>query len=161
MLHLPCNVCARSTQMKTMQFYVTCLKMLHLTQTQSIHKLRLKKQQSRNGKRAWMSEKGDDDEQTEGRGNYILLPRWMVIFGFGDGYFIEPVSKNYFCLQTVVVVCLKSCFFVDFVLKILFLKMPMHKIRKQKSEIFSFSFSLSKLCSVRYSSDNFFKQTQA
>lgn len=92
---------------------------------------------------------------------YYYPDEWLFL-GSETGILSNLYQKTIFaCKPLLLFVSNPVFFFVDFVLKILFLKMPMHKIRKQKSEIFSFSFSLSKLCSVRYSSDNFFKQTQA
>lgn len=118
--------------------------MVHLTQTES----RMRRQRNKRVRDRPMR-------------NYILLLRW-VIFGFLDGNYIEPESRQLFLPSTrnvclfVCFVCLNIFFFCLLAAsfsnwKKLFLKMPFHKRSERRRNSFLFrryQFTELLLCSA-------------
>lgn len=105
MLDLLCNVCAAWTRVYT-ALYVTWNGALDTDR----------------GAIAVANETNSKTEKSPGEGDGAMereityyYPDAMVIFGYADGYYIEPESSNYFRFSTlsvvvVFVVCLQSCF---------------------------------------------------
>lgn len=130
--------------------------MVHLTQTEARLRLQTKQTAKQRNHRA---------REMERRRREITYyyPDVMVIFGYADGYYIEPESNNYFRFSTLsvvvaFVVCLQSCFccvleaqkYFSFIFK----KMPMHKTTQKKKRniqnenVFLFVINLRCLFSV-------------
>lgn len=114
--------------------------MVHLTQTQSIREAKT------TAERVSERERPAD----EAKKKLHIITAMDGYFWVQDGYYIEPESSNFFCLQRCVLFLFVRlnlvrsyfCGFV-FVLKNLFLKMPMHKRSERKKKKFFFGSSLS------------------